>query len=182
MVKRTQRSIRSIRTIINNVPSYISGEKSDRYGIGRVFWSTLANEFYSQLYESYEVRAAGGQDELGNSFAPLAKSTIASRPLKRGQSSLRADRESRDVLIMRVTDAIFKSLKPSKAGTNGYRKRKNQIYEQVGKTLKLGTTVKYAKFHNKTRPVIPENADEWASIATKRAFAAVAIHLSDNVI
>ena len=88
----------------------------------------------------------------------------------------------RDVLIMRVTDAIFNSLEPANSGSRGYRARRNQIYKQVGKQLVLGTEVEYAKFHNKTRPVIPENANEWASEATSLAFNAVANHVAENII
>lgn len=248
-MKRTAKSKKQIRTIINNIPLYISGERFDRFGIGRVFWSTLANEFYGKAYQSFKVRSEGGSDGLGNSFPPLAKSTIASRPIqrgslgglgltkrsgtalgdrKRGLLSPREDDEwkrlystsmrklalilpyktaqqisaaiawkklkekgaktkkevlgSRNVLIMRVTDSIFNSLKPSKSGSQGYRPRKNQIYEQVGKTLVLGTEVSYAKFHNSTRPVIPNNAQQWADEATSSAFSAVANHIANNVI
>ena len=249
MKKRTSKSVRQIKTIINNIPLYISGERFDRFGVGRVFWSTLAAEFYSRLYASYKVRSEGGSDDLGNSFAPLTKTTIAMRPIARGslgalgltkrsgtalqdrQRGLLSPSEnkewrqiysrvltsliprvgvdrakqiaaatawkklkekgaltkkdtlgSRDVLIMRVTDAIFNSLKPSSSGSRGYRARHNQIYEQVGKQLVLGTEVEYARFHNNTRPVIPDNAEQWASEATSIAFNAVANHIAENVI
>ena len=228
---------------------YISGERFDRYGVGRVFWSTLAAEFYSRLYASYKVRSEGGSDDLGNSIAPLAKTTIAMRPIARGSlGSLGLTKQSgtalqdrqrgllspsenrewrqiysrvltsliprvgvdrakqiaaavawkklkekgaltkkdllgrRDVLIMRVTDAIFNSLKPANSGSRGYRARRNQIYEQTGKQLVLGTEVEYAKFHNNTRPVIPENADQWANEATSIAFNKVAQHVAENII
>ena len=249
MKKRTSKSVRQIKTIINNIPLYISGERLDRFGIGRVFWSTLAAEFYSRLHTSYKIRSEGGTDDLGNSFAPLTKTTIALRPIARGslgtlgltkrsgtalqdrQRGLLSPSENkewrqiyssvvrkltpkvgtdqakqiaaatawkklkekgaltkkellgnRDVLIMRVTDAIYNSLEPSSSGTRGYRPRRNQIYEQVGKQLVLGTEVEYAKFHNKTRPVIPENATQWANEATSIAFNKVAQHIAEDII
>ena len=89
---------------------------------------------------------------------------------------------NRDVLIMRVTDEVFNSLEPAKSGTRGYRPRRNQIFEQVGKHLVLGTDVRHARYHNKTRPVIPENADQWANKATSLAFSAVAKHVAENII
>jgi len=248
-MKKTSKSKRQIKTIINNIPLYISGERFDRYGVGRVFWSTVASEFYSRLYRSYEVRSEGGADDLGNSFKPLSPTTIALRPIQRGslgklgltkrsgtalkdrKRGLLSPREdtkwkqiysralrrlafvvplgkakqiaaakawtemkqkgaktkkdvlgSRDVLIMRVTDQIYDSLKPSKSGSRGYRPRRNQLFEQAGKNLVLGTTVPHAKFHNKTRPVIPDNADKWASEAISIAFSTVANHIAENVI
>ena len=88
---------------------------------------------------------------------------------------------TRNALIMRVTDTILNSLEPAKAGTRGYRKRQNQIYEQVGATLSLGTEVEYAKFHNKTRPVIPDNAQIWADECISIGFRAVANHVADII-
>ena len=195
------------------------------------------------------MRSEGGTDDLGNSFAPLTKTTIAMRPIARGSlGSLGLTKQSgtalkdrqrgllspsenkewrqiysrvltsmiprvgvdrakqiaaavawkklkekgaltkkdllgrRDVLIMRVTDAIFNSLEPANSGSRGYRARRNQIYEQTGKQLVLGTEVEYAKFHNNTRPVIPENADQWANEATSIAFNKVAQHVAENII
>ena len=53
MVKSTTRSARQIKTIINNIGRYIAGEIHDRYGIGRLFWSTIAAEFYTKISVSY---------------------------------------------------------------------------------------------------------------------------------
>ena len=249
MAKQTNKSVKQIRTIINNIPRYISGERFDRYGVGRIFWSTVASEFYTKLYESYKIRSEGGTDELGNSFPPLKKETIARRPIGRGNLSslgltarsgtrlqdrergLLSPRENdewksiyskvlsqlvlsmdltkakqiaaatawkrlklqgaktkkellgnRDVLIMRVTNSIYNSLRPANSGTRGYRPRRDQIYEQVGKTLKLGTMVRHARFHNKSRPVIPDNAGQWADEAVSIGFSKVANHIAENVI
>ena len=250
MVKSTTRSVRQIKTIINNIGRYIAGEIHDRYGIGRLFWSTIAAEFYTKIYESYRIRSEGGADELGNTWPKLSTSTIVQREIKkgnlrslgltrrqsgtafndrtRGLLSPREDAEwrkvysknlrkllfivdektakaiaaakawkelkargaktrkevteSSDHLIMRVTDTIFQSLKPASSGTRGYRARKNQLYERVGNVLKLGTTVAYAKFHNKSRPVIPENVTIWVEDIVSSAFSRVAVHVADNVI
>ena len=135
-------------------------------------WKRIYSKTLSQLMLIMEPERAKS----------IAAATAWKKMKERGARTKKEVLGTRDALIMRVTDSIYNSLKPSKPGTRGYRPRKNQIYEQAGKTLRLGTEVEYAKFHNKTRPVIPENANEWASEATNMAFAAVAVHIADNVI
>ena len=68
---------------------------------------------------------------------------------------------SRNVLIMRVTDAIYNSLAPSEGSPTQYRPKKDQIYNVVNGRMEFGTSVYYAKYHNKTRPVIPDNIEPW---------------------
>jgi len=89
---------------------------------------------------------------------------------------------SRNVLIMRVTDAIFNSLKPSEGSANQYRPRKNQIYNLVNGKLEIGTTVEYAKYHNKSRPVIPDNIDPWVEEAKDKAMENVTQHILTRVL
>ena len=89
---------------------------------------------------------------------------------------------ARKELIMRVTDRIYDSLRPSGAGGFGYRPVKDQIYNQVGTQLEIGTMVEYASFHEATRPVIPLNMDQWIEQGISAAMEAVMNHIAREVL
>jgi hypothetical protein len=93
---------------------------------------------------------------------------------KMGAQTIKKKKLSSNNKIMRDTDRIYKSLKPAKPNRqNGYRPRKDQIASFKNGVVVIGTKVPYAKFHNKTRPVIPDNIDEWVDIALRKATKAL---------
>lgn len=74
---------------------------------------------------------------------------------------------------MRETDKLIDSLMPtSLRGGFSYIPKKNQIFEFKNGTAVIGTDVEYAKFHNETRPVIPENVDLWYKKAVEEGWKA----------
>jgi hypothetical protein len=233
-----------------DIPRYIDGTlRNDKHSVRRVFWSTLGNELFGRIHDSYRIRSEGGTDDLGNSFKPLSPSTIASRPIGRGNlgglgltkkqtgtsfkdrkrglltpaenakwkaifskvltkllltqsedtakmvaakiawatlknQGARTKKEEfsdRDVLIMRVTDTIYNSLAPGKAGARTYRPPANQVFEIEGTTVTMGTDVPYAHFHNNTRPVIPDNIQPWIDESIDIAANAVMEHMQTEV-
>ena len=89
---------------------------------------------------------------------------------------------TRDVLIMRVTDAIFNSLKPSEGSSQQYRPKKDQIYNVVNGKLEIGTLVEYAKYHNDSRPVIPKNISPWVKEGVAIAMEEVKNHIRNRVL
>ena len=89
---------------------------------------------------------------------------------------------NRNVKIMRVTDTIFNSLQPSEGSPTQYRPRKNQIYNLVNGKLELGTLVEYAKYHNNSRPVIPENISESVQEGQALAMEEVKNHILRSVL
>ena len=248
MVK-TNRSRRFVLRVFRNIGNYIDGSIPDRHRIGSVFWGTFTRELFKRIHRSYEVRSEGGTDDLGNKFKPLSPSTIAARPIGKGQlgtfgltkkqsgtafgkrtRGLLTPKENdlwklvyarnvarlrlnvnertarnvaakkawaavkaigaktrkellskRNVLIMRVTDRIFNSLEPA-GGTGYYRAKKDQLYEQVSGTITLGTLVEYAKHHNDTRPVIPDNIDPWITESFNIAMNEVNNHIVYNLL
>ena len=222
---KTQKSKRFVKMIFRRIPGYIDGTYPDRHRIGSVFWSNLSYMLFLKAREMYRIKSEGGTDELGNKWKPLAKSTVAKRPIgkgglnklgltkkqsdtafkdrsrglltpaqnaqwkkiyagvlsrlitslpekaakaqaakiawgklkKAGAETKKEKLGNRNVLIMRVTDTIYDSLKPSNPDGSFYRPRKNQLYHKVGNMLSIGTLVEYAHFHNSTRPVFPDN-------------------------
>lgn len=245
----TKRSKKFVKAVFKNIPLFISGKKIDRHGIGRVFWATFIHEMFDKIHDAYAIKALGGTDSLGNSWPPLARETIAQRPVtgqlrrlgltakrtgtafKNRERGLLSPQEnilwkvifsktlrnlqktmkgpeaksyaariawtqlkklgamtkldklgSRNVKIMRLTDKLFDSLEPSQINRNGYRTRRNQLVVKSKGSVRLGTKVKYAKFHNKTRPVIPEDINKWVEEATKFALNEVNQHILRSVI
>lgn len=178
-VKRSD--IARIKDITRSIGGYISGRKTDDYGIGRVFWNTLTSYLFQKIYEAYVIKSYGGSDELGNTWEPLAESTIGlkQRPTSalrsfraRERKSLGGLRSVRDQrrLIMRETDRLIKSLRPSIIrGMGYYSPHPDQIVYQTRGKFTIGTNVEYAKYHNNTRPVIPDNAGEWVTEAIQEA-------------
>lgn len=234
-----------LKKAIANVGKYISGKKMDIYGVRTAFFRTVAQFFYAKIYEAYIVKSEGGTDELGNKWKPLSPSTIAQRPISRGELSLLGlskkqtgvsikDRTrglltpdenrawkaiyssrlrrllveypepvakqiaaklawgfvkkrgallkkdvlgSRDVLILRVTDTLLKSLKPTEGTTGDYRPRKYQIYNIKSGSLELGSDVPYAKYHKNVRPPVPDNWREWGAEAREAGLLAAVEHL-----
>lgn len=84
---------------------------------------------------------------------------------------------SRNVLIMRDTDRLFDSFEPSKVSNNSYRPKKDQLVKFEKGKITLGTLVPYADFHNKTRPIIPDNHDKMIDIAHEFAMEKVLLHI-----
>lgn len=245
---QTRKSEKFVRTLFENLPHYIKGTKPDRYKIGSIFWSRFAFELFTRISEAYEIKALGGADELGNSWPPLKRESIARRPLKKGDltkagltkrasgTSIK-DRQrglltpeqnkiwkqtfsgvlkklilthdvdtakaiaaasawakvkkmgartklealgGRNVPIMRLSDKIYNSLTPSSLGVKGfYRPRKDQLFEVSTDKISIGTKVDYARFHNETRPVIPENISPWITESFAIAQKAVAEHIEN---
>lgn len=178
-VKRSD--IARIKNITRSIGGYISGRKTDDYGIGRVFWNTLTSYLFQKIYEAYVIKSYGGTDELGNAWEPLAESTVGlkQRPTsalrsfrareRKSLGGLRSVRNQRR-LIMRETDRLIKSLRPSIIrGMGYYSPREDQVVYQTKGKFTIGTNVEYAKYHNNTRPVIPDNAGEWVTEAIQEA-------------
>jgi hypothetical protein len=181
-IKRSE--LQRIKEITRSVGAYISGRKSDDYGIGRVFWNTLTINLFQRIYKAYVEKSYGAADDLGNTWPALAESTIQmkSRPSgalrsarSRERKSLRGLKPLKDSrrLIMRETDRLINSLKPAiTRGQGFYTPRKDQMVYTSTRAFTIGTEVEYAKYHNKTRPVIPDNAGEWVTASINEAIVA----------
>lgn len=69
---------------------------------------------------------------------------------------------NRDVLILRDTDTLFRSLMPGKLTKHSYRKyNKNQIYTVSKGQVLIGSKVEYADEVTKARPLWAESIEPW---------------------
>lgn len=95
MATRSTKNGRFVRGVFNNIGGYIDGSKPDRHGIGNIFWTHLTHYLYKKIHEAYIIKSQGGTDELGNSWKPIKKETVAKRPIGRGElGGLGLDRSS----------------------------------------------------------------------------------------
>jgi len=67
------------------LPGYVSGRVPDRYGLGRALKSHILHSLYKSLHKSFLQKSEGNPDEFGDSWKPLARSTIAQRGLRPGE-------------------------------------------------------------------------------------------------
>ena len=131
----------------------------------------------------YSIVLAHLQKRLGSDRAKKIAASTAWNYIKgNGAKTKKALLGSRQALIMRVTDSIFKSLEPTNGSGFQYRPRKNQLYNLINGKLELGTTVNYAKFHNKSRPVVPDNIEPWVKEAQNFAMEKVKEHILGRVL
>ena len=169
-VTKTRKSKAEVMDIYANISKFISAKKQDKYGIGKAYWRAFAQELFRLVTAAYLKKSRSRPDDLGNTWPPISKVTKDLRKAKRGWT--RGKKYYRKNLIMRETDRLLDSLRPTKYTTGSYRPRKDQIWENDGYKIKFGTNVEYAKYHEDTRPVIPKRFGPWVDKASKKGMKA----------
>lgn len=76
---------RALLNSLRRLPSILAGSSGDNFGIGRAFMLHLAHGMFERIHDAYLIKAAGGTDELGQKWKPLAQSTIEARPLSKAE-------------------------------------------------------------------------------------------------
>jgi len=146
---------------LHEVPSWITGSQADRHNIGKVFKAHFARSVFTRIHAAFMDKSAGGSDELGNTWKPLAASTR--------QSGLRGKRAllqgKRGILIK--TGRLEESLRPGAATGDFYQKPRDQIVKLERGSISLGTGVPYARFHHLGTRRIPRRR-LWPSAASMR--------------
>ena len=79
----------------------------------------------------------------------------------------------RNVQTMVSTGRLQKRLQPGNVSGARYHKKKNQVYEQTGTLLIIGTSVPYAERVHKKRPLWPDDIGPWINEANSLAVQAV---------
>jgi len=75
---RTKLTKDRVKEVIRKVPAIIRGEeRKDPLGLHNKFWAAVAHSMFTSLSEAFEVKAQGGQDELGNSWHDIQPETKA---------------------------------------------------------------------------------------------------------
>lgn len=82
---------------LRKLPKVLAGKELTNSQLSRNFKTAIGVELLTKIHDAYLVKSTGTSDELGNRWKPLAKSTIAARPIRPGEkSSLGIPRKYKD--------------------------------------------------------------------------------------
>lgn len=84
-VVQTTLSDAAIDVIISDIDKVLTGRKPDKHRIKDTFYAAFAESLFESIHDGFMEKSASRQDELGIKWKPLARSTIAARPLRKGE-------------------------------------------------------------------------------------------------
>lgn len=156
----------------------ITKEDRAQFGIGRLsgrgLLSSRENRRWKGIYASVFRRT---KEELGEREASALAAKTAWGILKAQGARLRTEvLGSRNVLIMRLTQRLFRSLRPTTQIP--YRPRADQIYDARNGSFQIGTSVPYAVDVAKDRPIFPAHMEPWIQKAIDSGIQAVLNRIS----
>ena len=165
IVVRTRMKRDEIRRLLASVPAIVAGRAADPAGEAGAIQRVIGLTALSLIKEAFVTKAAGGTDEAGDSWAPLAESTVQGRRKGKGVGNPQ---------ILRDTGILLNSLSPGGIGN---------IIEWRPGVVEIGTNIPYARYHHEgtdkipARPLWPEPyrwpSEWWNNIAeeTREAVA-----------
>ena len=135
--------------LVRELPGVLAGKLPDRYELGQSFRARLGAETLRLIYTAFQAKARGNTDVLSEQWAPLKPSTVKEKK-RLGLSDYRAR------LINRRSDRLISSLKPAPLSGRHYRPPEDQVFDVDGPFVIVGTSVPYAKFVHRKRPLWPK--------------------------
>lgn len=121
-----------IRAALSRLPAILAGLEHDPTGLVADLHLAVGSVALSLIREAFVTRAAGGTDEAGLRWEPLAESTAARRGL--------------GAQILRDTGILLNSLSPLGP---------DNVLEARPGTIAIGTNVPYASYHHEGTPRMP---------------------------
>lgn len=107
---------REMRAAIRELPALISGRRPDVGSLGRTFKSHFAYYWFEKVSSAFRVKSLGGTDDIGQSWPPLSRKTIALRAAGpkdfkkvRGQGKSPLDERVRGLLTP-AQDALWRGI------------------------------------------------------------------------
>lgn len=159
---KTRLKLREVKRRLAILPSILAGERPDPIGLRRYFFALFARRLFELIHTAFNVKSAGGTDDLGNNWRPLKPKTIK----KRSSPSFIAKYPlSARLLINRVTDRLFKSFEPGRVTAAGYLPAAEQRYILQAQQLILGSDVPYFADVHKRRRLWPARMKAWINDA-----------------
>lgn len=137
---------------IKNLPAILAGKVSDPLGLRRAFFGAAANRIMTILSQSFAERARTLTDSYTNVWKAHRPSTIAYRLRA---STARKYPLAPQLLVMRLSDRLYSSLKPGVFTGLDYFPRPEQLYTITSSTVQLGSEVPYAQAASAKRPIFP---------------------------
>lgn len=75
----------AVDEIIRDIEKVLTGRKPDKHRIKDTFYAAFTQSMFESIHDGFMEKSASRQDELGLKWKPLARSTIAARPIRRGE-------------------------------------------------------------------------------------------------
>lgn len=135
IVIRVRARRQEVREVLGRLPALVAGRSPDTTGHVRSLQLALGMIALSLIKQAFVAKSAGGEDEAGQRWAPLAASTLAGRRKGKGGGSPQ---------ILRDTGRLLNSLSP---GVDNPTVRHGQVI--------VGTNVPYAVFLHEGTPRMP---------------------------
>jgi hypothetical protein len=154
-VVRTKKSRKEVLEIIGYLSKVASGQP-DPYGLSEALYDAIVNSVLESGYNAAIVKSMGGVDDMGNSWAPLKKQTVAYKK-KKWRRGLGLPYASR----LRPT----LTAEQNKQWKNIFKKMK---YKALGMSVKKGL----ARLRSRRQGVLVLNKSEAATEADADAKAA----------
>lgn len=160
----TRKSAIDVRSLIATIPRVLQGRTIDHHRVAEYFWAAFARSFFTSLQRSYEARAKGYSDELGNVWLPLAASTIRRRM---SPKFIARYPRSAALEILRVSDRLYNSLSPGAYSGGTYQTVSvDQIFNWTTGRITIGTKAPYSIYVNARRPLLPQPIELFVHRAT----------------
>lgn len=115
----------SLQGFLKDLPEALSTgrrAKGRLLKLRNIYWATFTHEFYKLVHEGFLTKSQGGTDETGDKWKPLARTTKAYRPNKKGKglSAVMANRkkergQTKGLLTVKQT-ALWKGIYRSNFG------------------------------------------------------------------
>ncbi len=139
-------------------------------------WKKTFAKSFQRFTNGGKLEDPAGIEEAKRRAAAVAWITAKAK----GAETLLGVMSEKDMLVMRVTDTIFKSLRPGKIVNNKYRKGdRNQVIRMEDGEAEIGTKVSYAKMAEgplgpRHRKLWPDRLGIWYSRAIEKGRDALA--------
>ena len=163
------RTIKSYQTKISTVRT------ASRKLSGPRFRALLVRGILEKIHKSYTTRAQGLPDDQGQTWKPLAPSTVARRVSRRRRGSKHSTRPrsrqtvsydpeptQEDYLILRDTNRLYESFRPGSVVHDQYiPPNSDQQVEITQRSITIGSRVPYATQPTQDRPIFTEEMRPW---------------------
>jgi len=124
------------------------------------------------------------REKLGDAEAKAIAGRIAWDTLKKAGAQTKIDvLGSRDLLILRNTDRLYRSFLPGKLSTHSYRKfNKDQVYIVEKGAITVGTKVDYASDVFDERPLWIGDLSPWIAKAARAGMERITKYLKETLV
>jgi len=159
----------SLQGFITDLPEALSTgrrAKGQLLKLRNIYWATFTHEFYKLVHAGFEIKSKGGTDASQDKWKPLARTTKAYRPNKKGKglSAVMANRkkergETKGLLTVKQT-ALWRGIYSSNFGRLAATMGEGPARAQAAKVAwgiiksKYGGKTKLSEFGDRDVPIL----------------------------